>query len=416
MIFSLFIAALITRNGDIAWLMLPFLAYLGAGILQAPPLDQVRLSARRSLEQTRSMDNPSVGVCLSIENHSPGKVFLSIDETVQAGMKILDGELRQTASLQAGETAELKYTFTADRGNYSWKSIRSVLSDPLGLIEKEMILPADAAIQIRPQIKRFKAIPFRPNSTLHSPGSIPARLAGTGTDFFGVREYHPGDSLRWLDWRLTARHPRKFFTKEFEQEEIAEIGLVLDARHKTNLKFAEKSLFESSIGATASLAEMFLHQGHRVSLLVFGETLLEAFPGYGKQQLHRILGCLSRAKIGSEDSNNISLDLLPLSMFPNHALLVFISPIASDDRSLFLRLRAANYQVLLISPDPLNFAYPVLPQEIDSRLAVRTAHVERRLRLNAIARLQIPVIDWQVRQPLYPLVRNALARSRGQAE
>ena len=35
-IFSLLIVALITRNGDIAWMMLPFLAYLGVGILQTP--------------------------------------------------------------------------------------------------------------------------------------------------------------------------------------------------------------------------------------------------------------------------------------------------------------------------------------------------------------------------------------------
>jgi len=55
-------------------------------------------------------------------------------------------------------------------------------------------------------------------------GSIPARLGGSGTDFFGVREYHPGDSLRSLDWRLTARHPRQFFTKEFEQEEMPRLA------------------------------------------------------------------------------------------------------------------------------------------------------------------------------------------------
>ena len=51
-ILSLLIVALITRNGDIAWMMLPFLAYLGVGILQTPLLEKVRLSATRTLEQT----------------------------------------------------------------------------------------------------------------------------------------------------------------------------------------------------------------------------------------------------------------------------------------------------------------------------------------------------------------------------
>lgn len=414
--FSLLIVALLTRNGDIAWMMLPFLAYLGAGLLQTPPLDKLHFSAERTVEQTRSNGIVSVDVSLSVQNQALETVHLFIDEIVQAGMKITDGKLNRWVTLRSGESAELKYTFTAARGNFSWKFICVAVSDPLGLIETEMLLPASAMIQIRPQIKKFKAIPFRPHSTLHSPGSIPARLGGSGTDFFGVREYHSGDPLRSLDWRLTARHPRKFFTKEFEQEEIAEIGLILDARQVTDIRIGEESLFESSIGATASLAEMFLHQGHRVSLLVFGETMLNAFPGYGKQQLHRIMGCLSKAKIGTENRASVNLDFIPIRMFPSHALIIVISPLTSADRSLFLRLRASGYQVLLISPDPVGFAHPALAQDITNRLAIRATLLDRRLWLNDIAHLQIPVIDWQVSQPLFPLVRNALTRSRGQRE
>jgi uncharacterized protein (DUF58 family) len=412
-IFSLLIVALLTRNGDVAWMILPFLAYLGAGLLQTPPLDKLHFSAERTVEQTRLNGVALVDVNLSVQNQALETVHLFIDETIQAGMKITDGELSRWVTLRSGESAELKYTFTAARGNFSWKFIRVVVGDPLGLIETEMLLPASAMIQIRPQIKKFKAIPFRPHSTLHSPGSIPARLGGSGTDFFGVREYHSGDPLRSLDWRLTARHPRKFFTKEFEQEEIAEIGLILDARQVTDIRLGEESLFESSIGATASLAEMFLHQGHRVSLLVFGETMLNTFPGYGKQQLHRIMGCLTKAKIGTENRASVNLDFIPIRMFPSHALIIIISPLTSSDRSLFLRLRASGYQVLLISPDPVGFAHPVLAQDITNRLAIRATLLDRRLWLNDIAQLQIPVIDWQVNQPLFPLVQNALTRSRG---
>ena len=357
-----------------------------------------------------------LNVNLAIQNQALETVHLFIDETVQAGMKITEGELSRWVTLRSGESTELNYTFTAARGDFSWKSIRTVVSDPLGLIETEMLLPANATLQIRPPIKKFKAIPLRPHSTVHSPGSIPARLGGNGTDFFGVREYHPGDSLRSLDWRLTARHPRKFFTKEFEQEEIAEIGLILDARQSTELRIGEESLFEHSVGATASLAEMFLHQGHRVSLLVFGETMLNVFPGYGKTQLHRIMGCLSKAKVEAEDRASAHLDFLPIRMFPSHALIIIISSLTAADRYFFQRLRAYGYQALLISPDPIDFAYPTLAQDITNRLAIRAARIERRLRLNDIAQLQIPVIDWQVNQPLFPLVRNALTRSRGQRE
>ncbi len=171
--------------------------------------------------------------------------------------------------LQAGENAVFKYTFQSERGVFAWKTIRAKVSDPFGLIETELDLPAEAKIQVHPELNKFRPFPLRPQRTLHSAGSIPARLGGSGTDFWGVREYHPGDPLRRLDWRLTARHPHKFFTKEFEQEEIADIGLILDARQKTDLRIGEDSLFEHAARATASLAEVFLRQGNRVSLLVY---------------------------------------------------------------------------------------------------------------------------------------------------
>jgi uncharacterized protein (DUF58 family) len=416
LIFCLLIAALITRNGEIAWMLLPFLAYLGLGLLQTPPSEKVCLSATRTLEQTRSNGSTAIEVCLTVQNMAAEEVSCFIAETAQPEMKISADELSRWVTLQAGESTELKYTFTAARGDFVWKSIKTVVSDPLGLIETELSLPAEAMIQIRPRLKKFKAIPIRPRNTVHSPGSIPARLGGNGTDFFGIREYHPGDPLRSLDWRLTARHPRKFFTKEFEQEEIAEIGLILDARQGVDLRLGEESFFEACVGATASLAETFLHQGDRVSLLVFGGTMLNVFPGYGKTQLHRLLGCLSKARVGTGKRAYTNLDFIPIRMFPNHALVIIISPLTSSDFSLFRRLRAYGYQALLICPDPLDFAGQTLAQDLTSQLAIRATRLERCLRLKSIAQLHIPVIDWQVRQPLFPLVRNALSRSRGQRE
>ena len=415
-VFLLFIVALITRNGDIAWMILPFLAYLGVGILHTPNLEKLSFRTKRTLEQTRANGILSIIVNLAIQNKAEETVNLHIQETALPGMKITDGELGQWVTLRPGESTELNYSFTSARGDFSWQHIHTTVIDPLGLIETLLLLPGEAMIQVRPQIKRFKPISLRPRNTVHAPGSIPARRGGSGTDFFGVREYHPGDSLRTINWRLAARHPRKFFTKEFEQEEIAEIGLILDARQKTDMLTGEDSLFEHSVGAIASLAEMFLRQGHRVSLLVFGERIINIFPGYGKTQLHRIMTCLSQVKVETASHEFANFSYLPIRMFPNRALMIIVSSVTSTDRSFFQRLCAHGYQACLISPDPLDFANPALNQDKASQLAIRAAHLERNLRLNDIARLQIPVIDWQVNQPLFPLVRNALTHSRGQRD
>ena len=128
------------------------------------------------------------------------------------------------------------------------------------------------------------------------------------------------------------------------------------------------------------------------------------------------MSCLSKARVDTESRALGSFDFLPLRMFPNHALMIVISPLTLTDRYLFQRLGAYGYQAFLVSPDPIGFAYQTLPQDATNQLAIRAARIERRLRLAEIAQLHVPVIDWQVGQPLFPLVRNALTRSRGQRE
>jgi len=99
-VFSLLIVALITRDGNIARMMLPFLAYLGMGILQTPRQEKLRFSANRTLAQTRSDGIVSVHVNLTVQNQALETVHLFIHETVQAGMKITDGEMGQWATLR----------------------------------------------------------------------------------------------------------------------------------------------------------------------------------------------------------------------------------------------------------------------------------------------------------------------------
>lgn len=410
-IFGLIVAAMISQNGDLALLALPFIAYLGIGILSAPSAGKINLHAERSLQMIEVGGKNSIEVCLTLSNQGIKINRLCLSDSLKPGMKITNGQIQYTFALSNGETSELKYTFETNRGSFSWDTVHVVASDPFGLIETAQDLTASAQILVQPRLEKFRPLPLWPRRTLHSAGSIPARMGGSGTDFWGVREYHPGDPLRRLDWRRSARHPNQIFTKEFEQEEIADIGLILDARCKTDLQSGEDSLFEHAIRATASLAEVFLRQGNRVSLLINGEKQVVLFPGYGKVQLNRILRALAQATAAMESSLD-SLHLIPVKLFSSHSLIVVISSLAPNDWMLFPRLRAYGYQVILISPDPLGFAGDTLPADPTSRLASRLVKLERQLEIEKISQLRIPVIDWQVSQPLSPLVRAAIRHIR----
>ncbi len=339
-------------------------------------------------------------------------VSLRLADPLQPGMKITRGDLRQWVALGAGEATQFEYDFESERGSFRWQVLQAVAGDSFGLFESELAVAAPADIQVQTRINKIRQFLLRPDRTLHSSGSVPAHRGGGGTDFWGVREYHPGDPMRRLDWRLMARHPRQFFSKEFEQEENADVGLILDARQRSDIQLGNDSLFEHTVRATASLADLFLHQGHRVSLLIFGDPMRAEFPGYGKVQRNRILRALARAKPDG-DTSRLSLGFVPLRMFSTGALIVVLSPLVPDDASLFPRLHARGNQVLLICPDPIDFARRYVDQDSAGRLALRAARVERHLALRKIVRLYVRVVDWQVDRPLAPLIRNAFRPARG---
>jgi len=413
-IWGLLLAALLARNSDLAWLALPFFIYLGTGLWQAPMSNSLRLQATRTVKRTAPQGENAreIEVQVTVSNQGSPIGNLYLKDVLPNEAKITAGRASQRTALPGRADALLSYSIQEKRGSFGWETIRAVASDPFGLFDLEVALPAREGVQVQPEYGQYRRLPLRPRGTLHSPGSIPARLGGNGTDFWGVREYHAGDSLRWLDWRLTARHPQHIFTKEFEQEEIADVGLILDARQKTDVQrlAGGDSLFEHAVSAAASIAEAFLHEGHRMSLLAVNGNAKAVFPGYGKVQLNRMMRLLSQIKTGS-NSQADSLEFLPLHMFSSHALLVVISSLTQNDWALFPRLRACNYQVLLISPNPFDFVSQMFGQDSVSRLAIRASRLERLLLLRDIAQLLIPVIDWHVDQPLYPLIRQALNQS-----
>jgi uncharacterized protein (DUF58 family) len=407
----LFLSALLFRNGSLAWMALPFLSYLGVGLVFAPQLEDARLIARRSCDEITREGKPSIEVVASLRNMAARTIRVRLIDPPMPGMTIIEGALESRSTLGPGEEAELRYRFEARRGRFFWEGLRLRIEDPLGLFEFETSVKAGARILIQPRYRKMPSIPLNLQKTLSSPGSVPIRLGGSGTDFWGIREYRQGDPLKRLYWRLNARNPLRRYTKEFIQERTAEIVLVLDGRQRMDLAVGDQSLFELEVEATASLAAMLLRQGQRVGLCIIGTTPRNVFPDYGKIQLRRILNCLAEAGPEGEGSRD-SLHYLPALRYSRSAFMMILSPFAKDDDSVFQRLRALGYQAILLSPDALDFARPTLPGGSMNELALRACRIERKLGLDRVARLSFSVVEWRAAGDWVSLLKRALALRR----
>jgi uncharacterized protein (DUF58 family) len=405
-IMGLVMFSLIMMDGRLLLLAMPFLAYLFVGILQSPT--EVSLIASRVVEKPGAVAQEPVRSCVTVVNQGQSLVNLFLHDLPGPSMTIQEGRVEERTLLSAGQAVQLNYILKAQRGVYTWRSIHAVASDPFGLFEFKQDIPAPGELVVRPGALILDRVPIRPWSTLHTPGPIPIRHPGLSSDFLGVREYRAGDSLRRLNWQLAARHPHEQFTNEFEREEMADFGLILDARKLSNAHAAEEVLFENSIRAAISLSETFLKQGNRVSLLVFGESMSFLLPGYGKKQLKRIVWSLARAKLGSSLSFGY-LDYFPARLFPGGSYLILLSTLGTQDYETYARLRSWGHEVLLISPNPIDILSRERLLDPVADLAVRAAQVERVIELKRLMKLGVHVIDWKVQEPFEAVLQRATA-------
>jgi uncharacterized protein (DUF58 family) len=407
LIYSLILAALITRNGGLLALAIPLVIYLGAAILYRP--GQIWLNASRTLSADLVSPEEVVIVKLTVTNEGEPLDELFLADLLPPSLTLIDGQTSLLAALTAGATVELTYQLRGRRGYFSFPGVQVTTTGRFGLFQTEEILAAPGEFLVLPEVTRLRRVAIRPRQTRVYSGIIPARQGGPGVEFFGVRDYQPGDPLRWINSRASARHPHTLFINEFEQERVADVGLILDARQQSDAHSPDGSLFEHSIRATAALADVFLNTGNRVGLFIYGRSLDWTYPGYGKVQRLRILRALARAETGGGHVFE-KLEHLPTRLFPARSQLVLVSPLLPADAGLLITLRARGYRLLVISPNPVEFERSGLAQSEAVAVATRLVDVERQLLLAKLRQADIRVVDWSVDTSFEYAAHAALSR------
>ena len=416
LIFGLLLLGLAALNGNAIALAIPFVAYLGWSVLRRPT--NLRMSAMRSLSLDRVSHGRPVEVAVTVTNDGDHVTEARIDDPIAPGLELVDGTTSVIATLGPGGQVEFRYTVQGQRGEYRFRDVQVDATDSSGLFHHHLELSTRTTLVVVPNTQKLRRITIRPPRTRGFAGPIPARQGGSGIDFFGLREYQVGDRLRRINWRASARHEQELFTNELEQERLADVGIIVDAREDTNTRTPAGSLFEYSVTAAAALAETFLSEANRVGMVIYGSAIVNVFPGYGRVQKMRILRALGRASTGRNEALR-NLDRLPTRSFPAQSQIIFVSPLSRDDVPVLTRLRAHGYAVMVVSPDPVTFEAHWLKsagKDVDAAIqsmAVRMLEVERNLVLRQLRHVGIQVVDWDVDAPFDQVIQESLAQQPG---
>jgi uncharacterized protein (DUF58 family) len=362
---------------DLVVLAAPFALALVAGLAAARP---TTLDVHTEVDVDRIYEGDDVTVTVELGSaRAVDRVELALDRPdglVPAGPHPV------AVSVPAG-SRRVELGVRAERwGIYGVDGIVARARDRSGLFTHECSRPPSALVRVHPSGDTVATL-VRPQRTGVVAGNQVARAKGTGIEHADLRPFVPGDRVREVNWRATARRG-ELWVNERLPERSTDLVVFLDAFNAAAIGPA--------VRVAVSLASAYLAHRDRVGLVSFGGTVSWVRPGMGEHQRYRLIDAL----LGTKALENFvwkGINVIPRGTLPPRALVLAVTPL-EDDRAvaaLFdLRNRGIDLAVVELGPDPVAVAGADVG-DLGRRLwAMRREMVRDRYR-----RLGVPVVTWQ---------------------
>lgn len=138
------------------------------------------------------------------------------------------------------------------------------------------------------------------NSNAYATGMLRSHFRGSGLQFREHQVYVPGDDVRFIDWKLTARSPN-IYVKTFEEERNVEIVVFVDLSHTLFYGFEGVSKLQAMIEIIALLYLLAGETHDIIRVVIWGEKTINLPPKKGKEGLTLFISILER--LGLLDEN-----------------------------------------------------------------------------------------------------------------
>jgi uncharacterized protein (DUF58 family) len=259
---GLLVAGRLLGSLELTMLGITALALLGCSVLWVGRRREV-LGVERTVRPVRVQAGSDARVDLEITNRGQRpNAQIAITDSFDDGRRVARFLV---PSLQRGQQARAAYRVpTAARGRFTIGPLSLGLTDPFGLAHHgwnegrvDEIIVTPRIHEIRPPFgaagRRRSVSPFRVAFQAPAPD---------GEDFLTLRDYEPGDDLRRIHWRSTAR-TGELLVRQDETRWEPHVSVLLDTREAAH----DAASFEASVEAVASVAARLARSGERFEVL-----------------------------------------------------------------------------------------------------------------------------------------------------
>ena len=310
---------ILTYPGLVVLSLLPLLALALPEVpLRVERIDHVITGGERVGEEMR----------VKIEIELVGFGIVKVMHVLPKTFELVNGTNAKARFIAGRGVIRLDYTcIPLKRGNYDLGKVFLELENLFATRRVRRRVEFEAEVEVRSRIYRVRRIEQKRGIAKKPvPEMDVSRIGTPGTDFREIRKYSPGDPLKFINWKATAKLG-ELMVNEFEREGRKAVWIFLDANPYMAHGTLRENCFETAVEVAASLSYYFAIRGHRVGLCVVGHNLL-LYPESGRKQFSKIFSTLMKMDVAEKDESFESVvdrarmyleDVKPASIFITRA-------------------------------------------------------------------------------------------------
>lgn len=214
-------------------------------------------------------ENPIV---VTVRNFYTFMVFARIVDEIPFQFQLRDFKIRRR--IKHSSTDDFQYYLRpTERGEYHFGRLNIYISSPLRLISRRYIFGESEMVPTYPsfiQLRKYDLIAFSNN--LFQYGVKKIRRIGHTMEFEQIKEYVPGDDIRTLNWKATAKK-KALMVNQFQDEKSQNIYMAIDKGRTMKMPFNGLSLLDYAINATLVLSNVILKKQDKAGMFSFSKKI-----------------------------------------------------------------------------------------------------------------------------------------------
>jgi uncharacterized protein (DUF58 family) len=289
-------------------------------------------------------------ILLTVRNRSRIRLLIRLLDTPPESFR------RETAEVSGPVAAEGEshWEYPVEpmaRGRFDWGPLFLGYWSVLGFWERRKVIAAPAQARVYPNLSALTRYHILARSNrLDVLGVRKARLRLGSWEFESLRDYVPGDDVRLIDWKATARRSKPIY-RNHEAERNQTILLLVDSGRLMNAEVDGVAKLDHAVNTALVLAHVALSRGDRVGLCTFSHKVHAwVAPRAHVAQMRLVTEALYDIRGDFTETDHGRALRLLASRHPKRALLVvltdFVDAQTASEMVAHLQLAARRHLVL----------------------------------------------------------------------